>query len=115
MCNQLAAISRAIGPDATEKLVLPEAGLSVQVKSSWTIAWYRLFGDDSKEPLIVKCDFLVSKFALKFYFYRRYAPVLELVGDEERSVRLAAYQCVVGSKWSWPIALETAWFQPLNL
>jgi hypothetical protein len=50
--------------------------------------------------LIVKCDFLVSKFALKFYFYRRYAPVLELVGDEERSVRLAAYQCVVGSKWS---------------
>jgi hypothetical protein len=34
MCNQLAAISRAIGPDATEKLVLPEAGLSVQVKSS---------------------------------------------------------------------------------
>ena len=45
MCNQLAAISRAVGFDAAEKVVLPE--------------------------------------------------VLELVKDEERSVRLSAYQCLV--------------------
>jgi hypothetical protein len=112
MCNQLAAISRAVGPDAAEKVGLrgccsPRHPTQFEPSSPESIVWVRarqtlLSTSPDAFRALVCCDsggrwYSMTWRAISAWpSYKVVLPeLLELVNDEERSVRLSAYQCAV--------------------